>query len=369
MERKRVLLDCRMYGMSGVGRYIENLLSQIIKARLNDFVFDLLDYNDKLIKYRGNKNINEIIESNLKPLSLRESIIGTWFFKKMSNKYDLIHFTHFNIPLIIPKNSIITIHDLIPVKLPQYFPWYKSQYLKKLLQRNFKRVKKIIAVSQYTANDIFNIFHVDNQKVEIIYEQVKAKTVQSTSKWKKKFGDYFLYVGNRKEHKNIDTAIKAFDKIFDVNKNYKFVIVGKKFKDYDYVDKTLKEVRNRNNFVTMEKVTDKELWEIYTDAYAFISVSKYEGFGLPVIEAMNFKKPCIVSKTTALGEITDDAALKVNPKDIKTIEDAILALINDKELYNRLSKKSEERSKYFTKYDEISRVLRVYKNVLYDTVK
>ena len=111
---KRILIDCRMYGMSGIGRYIESLIKQIIEEDNVPYEISLLSYDNNLEKFKKEKNIKQIINVNLKPLSIQEILEGTFFFSRISKKYDLVHFTHTNIPFKIPSNSIITIHDLTP---------------------------------------------------------------------------------------------------------------------------------------------------------------------------------------------------------------------------------------------------------------
>ncbi|PWJ88101.1 glycosyltransferase involved in cell wall biosynthesis [Oceanotoga teriensis] len=358
---KKILIDCRMYGMSGIGRYTENLIRQIINEEKVPFEISLVSYNNNLDKFKNYKNIKEIININIKPLSIKEIFIGTLFFKKMSKKYDLIHFTHTNIPFIVPKKSIITIHDLIPIILKKYFNKLKSLWLYFILNWNKNNFKKIISVSKSTKQDLINVFKIHNENIEIIYEKIMLDYNYSTER---KIEKYFLYVGNRKKHKNLTTTIRVLDDIFDIYPNYKFYIVGRKFEEYDYIDKEISKCNNKENFIQLTNVNDEELYKIYKNAFLFIFLSEYEGFGIPPLEAFSFGVPTIASNNSSIKEVVKEGGVLVNEFCEKEIYETILKVIENDNFYKRLVKGTNKNFFRFKNYEEINFLFELYENIV-----
>ncbi len=363
-----VVLDCRMYGMSGVGRYIENLIDEIVKSNTKNYNFVLVGYKGNVDKYKNSQNILDVLSTNLKPFSLSELLFGMFFFRKLAKKYSLVHFTHINFPLIVPKNAIITFHDLIPLIFPQYFSKPKLIVYKLLLALNKNRFRRFIAVSQSTKNDLVRTLNIHESKIDVIYEKTTLfknySVVNEHCKLNELPDKYLLYVGNRKRHKNLEFMIKVTDKIFDHFPDFKFIITGSRFENPDFVDDLLTKVRNKNNFIQIIHPSDEELICLYKKAYALLFISKYEGFGIPVIEASFFGIPSIVSNVSSLPEITRDSAILVNPEDEKDAFDKIYKLISDKTLRDELSKKAKENYEWFKNYPEIELLLETYEKAL-----
>jgi len=357
-----------MYGMSGVGRYIENLIDEIIKSNITDYEFVLIGYKGNIEKYKNSPNIIDVLNTNLKPFSLSELLFGMFFFKRLAKKYSLVHFTHINFPLIVPKNTVITFHDLIPLIFPQYFSKLKLIVYKLLLSLNKNRFARFIAVSHSTKNDMVNIIKIDENKIDVIYEKMtlfKNYPVDSEScEFDKLPEKYFLYVGNRKRHKNLELMIKVMDKIFDHFPDFHFVIAGSRYENTDFVDELLEKVKNKNNFIQIIQPSDEKLICLYRKAYALLFLSKYEGFGIPVIEAAFFGVPSVVSNVSSLPEIARNSAVLVNPNNENDAFEKIYKLITDKSLRDELSKKAKENYEWFENYPEMEFLLETYEKAL-----
>lgn len=363
-----VVLDCRMYGMSGVGRYIENLIDEIVKSNTKNYNFVLVGYKGNVDKYKNSQNILDVLSTNLKPFSLSELLFGMFFFRKLAKKYSLVHFTHINFPLIVPKNAIITFHDLIPLIFPEYFSKFKLIVYKLLLVLNKNRFARFIVVSRSTKSDMVRLLRIAESKIDVIYEKTTLFKDYSVDNEHCEFDKlpekYFLYVGNRKRHKNLELMIKVMDKIFEHFPDFHFVIAGSRYENTDFVDDLLEKVKNKNNFIQIILPRDEELICLYKKAFALLFLSKYEGFGIPVIEAAFFGVPSVVSNVSSLPEIARNSAVLVNPDDENDAFNKISRLITDKNLRYELSKKAKENYEWFKSYPEIELLLETYEKAL-----
>ncbi|GAB6190176.1 glycosyltransferase family 1 protein [Marinitoga arctica] len=362
MYKRVVALDCRMYGMSGIGRYTENLLNQIINNNIEDFEFVIIDYNNKLKNISNGKNIKKIINIDLKPFSIKEFLYGQLYFNNIAKQVDLIHFLHINTPFFFPKNSVFTIHDLIPIIKRDYFQPHKVLVYEKLMKRIASKSKFIITVSNNTKKDLNHIFNVESKKVKTVYEKISIKFPQKNNRFN--FKNYFLYVGNRKKHKNLPLAIQILDNVFNIYPEFYFIIVGKRDYEFDEVDKSLLKVKHKKNFIQIVDADDGDLLHLYKNALALIFLSEYEGFGIPPLEAAYFGVPTIASNTSAIPEVVRTGGILVNTEDKKEIYNAIIRIIKNISLRRQLSEESLRNYKYFSTYPELEKIIEIYKQIL-----
>ncbi len=242
----------------------------------------------------------------------------------------------------------MTIHDLSFYRYPEDFR--KIDLFKLINGTNYsiKKATRIIAVSQATKNDILKIYHLPQEKVAVIYNGFEKPKLKWGKTLRKVPKNYFLYVGTLQPRKNIITLIRAFYEIQKKYDDFELIIAGKKGWMYESL---FQEVLNlglsRKVFFT-DYVTDKQLIFLYRHAYAFIMPSLYEGFGIPILEAMSYGCPVISSYTSSLPEVGGDACLYFNPLDVNDLIKKIEQLINDKKLRNDLIKKGEKRIKFFS---------------------
>lgn len=363
--KKTIALDCRMIGKSGVGRYVESILDQITTKDIEDFQFILVGSLRRLSEYESKKNIAGVEPYEIEPLSIKDTILGTSFFRRLSNRVDLVHFTHINIPLMVPANSIVTVHDLTPLILKDLFPLSKRLLLSFLLRFNKRRIKRFIAVSKSTKNDLIKLLRIRPDKIEVVYERVSSKLVSCERKLPEelKGKKYFLYVGNRKKHKNLDTAVKAFDIFFDEHPDWRFVIAGRKDTSRDYVDESIENSRNRSCFIQYEGPSDEVLAGLYSNTKAVVLLSLYEGFGLPVIEGFAFGKPAIVSNSSSLPEIVGDAGIVVSTNGFYLLPNVVSRVANEPFFYESLCVEAAKKSCFFETYNGLERLQTLYESI------
>ncbi len=391
----KIFMDARLMFYAGVGRYQRELLINIFKNKedigLNKNYAGINKKNHKKgskinrnetknLKFfiLGDKNkINDFIISNdlpfenfivinnkAKKYSFLEQVSLSYVFLKYRKKVNLFFFPHFNISIFyIPKNSVVTVHDLTYFHYSKYFGIFKAFAAKLLLQRVLKKTKKIITVSNFVKQDIINMFgyikSVDlKNKIKVIYEghnsifnQKSISDDKEVFHRKDNFSirPYILYLGNRKKHKNILGLIKTY-KIVKKDDNFKdleLILIGSKFKKVDFIDKFIKKEKI-SGVIQLSNLKDEEIRSYYSNALAFTFFSISEGFGLAPLEAAASGAPLILANAGALPEVFKNAAIFVDPLNELEMANAIKKVISDEKFRNELKKSSFELAKRYS---------------------
>jgi glycosyltransferase involved in cell wall biosynthesis len=327
----KIGIDCRIYSpkYTGIGRYVFELirnLEQIDKEHEYILFFNKPEHDGFIPK---SPRFTKVLV-NATHYSLSEQ---TSFLKALNaQKMDLMHFPHFNKPLLYRKPYIVTIHDLTlhyyPHKSYTSTPTLKSstkiKAYKTLMNSAIKHAKKIISVSQHTAEDIKKETHVDPSKIAVIHEGVPIEFKKNhtfkiqNSEFKIPLSPYLLYTGVWRSHKNLLNLIRAFSKIKKTEggvpqphiiKNIQLVLTGRVDPAYPEIPKLISDLGLTEHVKTPGRVSDQELRYLYQNAHGFIMPSLYEGFGLPPLEAQAYNIPVASSNRASLPEVLGDSAL------------------------------------------------------------
>lgn len=278
-----------------------------------------------------------------------------FIFKK--NKPDIFFSPTHYLPAFLPFKSAISIMDLSYMHFPQLFKKRDLYQMKFWTKLSVRKAKKIFTISNASKSDIIKIYRVPESKVVVTYPGIKLKTQMSNLKTttqnlkllKDKYeieGEYVLFVGTLQPRKNIKRLIEAFSKLSE--KGMKLIIVGKKGWMYEEILEAPKKfgVEDKVNF--LDFVTDEELSALYKNALCIVLPSLYEGFGLPVLEAMQNGCPVITSNISSLPEAGGDAALYFDPLDVDDIADKIQKVISNKKLRTDMIEKGYKQIKKFS---------------------
>jgi glycosyltransferase involved in cell wall biosynthesis len=246
---------------------------------------------------------------------------------------------------------IITIHDLNFEHNPKDLPWLVSRYFRFFFPKFARKAKKIITVSEYSKEDICTTYGIKKEKVEVIYNAANTAfrqlTEQEICDTKNEFtagNDFFIFVGSLHPRKNIQNLIYAFELFCVSNKSIKLVIVGSDmWKENNLVISD--EVRKQLIFTG--HIENTQLTKLMGSALALTYIPYFEGFGIPLVEAMNCGIPIIAANTTCLPEIAKDAAIYCNPFDVNDIAEKMLLVNSNSIIREDLATKSLQRSKYF----------------------
>lgn len=338
--------------MEGFGNYTLELVTRITKAQ-PEHTFIL--YFDRPIDPQFQFGSNVICKSVFPPTRhpFLYIIWFQWRLKKAIKKdqLDVFWTPDGMFPLGVSTPILATIHDLnfehFPQDLPKWVAWYYKKYFPYFSQK----ANKIITVSQSTKEDIISTYHIQQEKVKVIYNGVNdlyrplSKEEKHSVHLKHQLTKpYFLFVGSLHPRKNIQRLLQAFDLFAQNNADTDLVIVGAAM--WNNQTFTIKpELVNRIHF--MGHLKTQTLAEIMASAEAFVYVPYFEGFGMPLAEAMACQTPIIAGNKSCLPEIAADAAHFVDPFNVQEIANGMLQLKNDVALQSQLIKAGQQRVKDF----------------------
>jgi glycosyltransferase involved in cell wall biosynthesis len=314
----RIGIDCRLWEQTGVGRYTKNIVLNLQKIdSKNQYVLFVRQEDIKKIQAIITNPKWKVIETNIKWHSLSEQLKFPQIIQ--NEKLDLMHFPYFSVPIFYNKPYVVTIHDLIINHFSTgkastlFYPLYlaKRQAYKFVIEKAAKKAVKIIAPSMATKQEIMEHFKIAENKIDVIYEGANLGVNHQSPAASKKYGKYFLYVGNAYPHKNLERLIAAFRKIAYEQQDLKLILVGQK----DYFYQRLEKENFLDKIIFYGKASDRELADLYANAICLVAPSLMEGFGLPVLEAMSLKCLVVASDIPAFREVAGDAAIYFNPKD------------------------------------------------------
>lgn len=315
----KIAVDARMYNMSGIGTYIQNLMKNNC-------------YKIALGKKEEIENIKEIenfIEFDVGVYGIKEQL--KFPYKELKKlKPDILHIPHYNVPIFYRGDMIVTIHDLTHIVYSEFLSNKFAKYYAKLMMKiAIKKAKFIFTVSENTKKDILKYFKVKEDKIKVIQLGVKESIEEKSKEEIEYLYDKFnipkqkkilMYVGNLKPHKNLERLLKAFSKID--NKDCVLLLVGKAFEDYE-LNKKEQELKIEDKVIHTGIVTEKELCDLYNLADLFVFPSLYEGFGLPIIEAMKCGTKVVSSNSSSLPEVGGDKIPYFNPENIEEMSEVI----------------------------------------------
>jgi glycosyltransferase involved in cell wall biosynthesis len=252
--------------------------------------------------------------------------------------------------------QVIVMHDLAFEHFTDHIDFISSNYYRYFMPRFAAKAAHIATVSEFSKKDILKFYGVPPQNVDVVYNGAKevykpvSEKVKATVKQSLTAGnDYFIYVGSIHPRKNVARLLQAFDAFKSATgSNFRLVLVGRKAWAFEDVERALNQMKFKNDVVFKGHVPPDSLAEILASAYAMVYVSLFEGFGIPIIEALSCEVPVITSNTTSMPEAAGDAALLVNPESVNDIATAMQRMVLEPELRNALIEKGKVQLKKFS---------------------
>ncbi len=372
----RIGIDARKVRDFGIGVYVSNLIHGLARleaereAGANEYVL-FVRPEDRDFAADLPASFRCVVERS--PVySLREIGMMTWRISR--SRLDLYHATHYVLPAVVPCPTVVTIHDIIHLLYPGFLPnRAASLYAQRMFRHSVGRANRIIAVSQNTSSDVLDYFDVPAEKIQVVYNGVEdrfrdllsAKDLAARLKEVGVRQPYLLFVGNPKPHKNLDRVIKAYARArsragFDAP----LVCVGARPGSDFKLERRARQLGVGDHVQLVGHVPASALPALYQAASLFLYPTLYEGFGLPVVEAMASGTPVITSNTSSLNEIANGYAELVNPLEVDEIATAIELCMKDRDHARQLADRATSRAAGFQWRTTAENTLAIYRDVL-----
>jgi glycosyltransferase involved in cell wall biosynthesis len=363
----RIAIDARKLRDFGIGTYVRNLLAELSRQDDGAAYVVLCQPGDvEFVRSLGSR-FTALIE-RARNYSVREQVsvpVALW-----QSRVDLFHAPHYVVSPLTRCPYVVTIHDCIHLRFPQYLPSKAAHvYARMMMSLSAKRAKRVLTVSQASKDDIVHYLGTPPEKVEVIYNALDERlaeppTADEVSRVRERFlltSPFILYAGNIKPHKNVDRLIEAYAilrrrGIGDV----KLLIIGDEISKYKHLRRLVHRFQLHQHVRFFGFVPDETLAVLYRLATTFVFPSLYEGFGLPPLEAMAAGAPVITSNVSSLPEVVGDAAVLIDPMDPRAIADAMARVLTDDALRAELIRRGHERVKAFSWTRSVARVRQVY---------
>jgi len=289
----------------------------------------------------------------------------------LTGPVELFHSPDFVLPPLAKAASVVTIHDLSFMRLPQCSPQALLDYLLRSVPRSARRANAILADSESTRRDVIDLLGVDANKVHVVYAGVDARFTPQPSAAVHDVcarygitGSYVLAVGTLQPRKNYPRLLEAFAALRQrLACTHQLVIVGGRGWLYEEIDAAITCLSLADNVLMLGFVPDTDLPALYSGAELLAFPSLYEGFGLPALEAMACGTPVVASTAPSLPEVCGNAALLVCPTDTMALADAMEQVLTDEALATRLAERGRERARQFRWEDAAADLLKVYQAV------
>lgn len=301
----------------------------------------------------------------LKPKQFWTRLALPFYLFTVRSKPDLIFSPTHYIPRFSPVKRIVTIFDLAFLHFPESFLKKDLWQLTNWTKFSVENADHIVTISNFSKQDITQEYGIDKKKITVaypgfddqMYQQIKdVNKIQKIQKKYKTGQNYIIYIGTIQPRKNLIRLMEAVSRIENLN----LAVVGKQGWKYEEVLETPKKLGIKDKVKFTGFVPTEDLPCLLSGAQAFVLPSLYEGFGIPVMEAMACGTPVIVSNVSSLPEVVGKAGLLVDPYSVDQIEQAIRTIVTDKKLHQKYSRMGLQQAKKFSRDKMAKTVLKVF---------
>jgi glycosyltransferase involved in cell wall biosynthesis len=369
----RIGIDARKLTDFGIGSYVRNLLESIARRPESAaYRFRVYVHPEDRPALPALPENFEIVEEASPGYSLSELTRFAW--RLFRDRLDLFHATHYVIPPLHRTRAVVTIHDIIHVLYPQFLPNRAALlYARIMIRRALSRADRIVTVSYNSKRDLVDYFGIPPSRIEVVYNGVadrfhpdvpRAERDRVTAKYALP-RPYLLFLGGEKPHKNVRNVIRAFAEARRERAlPHALVLAGPMPKNRSRVDALISALDLDSRVFRTGIVPEEDLPGLFAGADAFLYPTLYEGFGLPVIEAMACGIPVLTSATSALQEIAGGYAYLVDPMDVDKIARGIIDLATDPRRRAEFAELGKRRARDFSWDRAAEQTLKIYAEAL-----
>jgi len=351
--------------LDGIGRLSYEVVRRLAVLRLDDTIYCIYDrHHDVYFDFGDNVKHVSI------GLPARHPVLWKlWFdysIPKFLNKINADHFISLDgyncLKSDVP--SVIIAHDIAPIHFPQHMKSSHARYYQRYLPLFLEKADAIVANSAFTKKDVVDTLGVDADKIHVAtsglnayFKPLDGKVIEASRNKYVSGKPYFIFTGTRSPRKNLIRLIQAFEQVKERHDlPHQLLIVGRSgWKDGDVVNKVM-ESDYEQEIKLLENIDDVTMAKLVAAADASVFVSLYEGFGLPIIEAMACHVPVITSNVSSMPEVAGDAAVIVDPYDVNAIAEAMREVVSDETLRTSLIEKGAKHCQQFNWDDQANMI-------------
>lgn len=360
------------FNRSGLGNYSRHTISILSRFASENEYFLFTPSTKNSIEFEKKPNIRVKTAKGLYKIFPRPwrsyKIVGDL----QKNNIDVYHGLSNELPYNIKKSgipSVVTIHDLIFLRYPDFYHGHDRKIYKSKFLKSCENANRIIAISEQTKKDIVHFFNIPEHKIDVVYQGCdpsfnKKPDEIKLNEIKVKYNlpdEFILNVGTIEERKNIFSVIKSLNE----NKiTIPLVIVGKKTAYYTKIREYISQHKMHNQILFYHDVPFKDLPGFYQLSDIFIYPSLFEGFGIPILEAISSGIPVITNKEGCFKEAAGEYSLLIDAQNSDEIAHSINRVLNDTELRNKMTLKSSDYNKMFSEENINKNLIHVYNKAL-----
>lgn len=334
--------------MSGVGYYTARLMESLANGAGEGVLERLVVLSNRRVNVPENVRVEVYGRRRLGVRSLWMQLVLPRILSEL--KPDLVHFTNYLAPVMARVPYVVSFHDMTLSLFPGYHTLKKRLLTSSLIPLVARRARLILTPSASTRRDVVRLLGIAPQRVRVI-PYAAAPLFRPAREGAELLGaryglrpPYFLYVGTLEPRKNLVRALRAFAPVAATRPDQRFVFVGERGWKYQEVLREARRPELAGRVLFLGYVPEEHLPLLYTHASALVYPSLYEGFGLPVVEAMACGTPVLTSRSSSLAEIAEGSALLVDPEDETALAEGLRALSGDPELRRALAHRGLERA-------------------------
>jgi glycosyltransferase involved in cell wall biosynthesis len=364
----RVAIDARKLHDFGIGTYIRNLLRHLARLDHSSEFLLLTTEADLGIAAALGPNFRTILEPSGN-YSIAEQVHIPWLLWK--EKPDVYHATHYVLPPAVPCPAVVTIHDCIHLRFPEYLPNRLAYlYARASIWAAAHRASRILTVSEASKEDILHYVHVPPDRITVTYNALDEQfggtpgvgDIELVRERYQLHHPFVLYVGNIKPHKNLVRLIDAFAGLRrDGFPDLTLLIIGDEISKLPALRHAVHTHKLHKHVRFLGFLSDHTVAALYRLASLFVFPSLYEGFGLPPLEAMASGTPVVTSNVSSLPEVAGDAAALVDPYDTVDIKEGMKRVLTDAPLRESLVRKGLLRARHFSWETSVAQTLATYR--------
>jgi glycosyltransferase involved in cell wall biosynthesis len=373
--RLHIVMDARRIRDFGIGTYIRSLVHALGAIdRDNQYTLVTAPADARLLAGLP-ENFRSAVYAR-EDLSILDHITFPMFLRGLSP--DLVHIPLNRVPLLMIRPYVVTIHDMANLLFEEEYGNFRMQLRRYRFRRGLTRANCVIAVSDATRRDVQNMMGVPPERIRRVYNApdpgFRVGDAEGQHEQQQRIMEryqinypFLLYAGNIRRHKNVPRLVEAFAVVREqlashpVFKDLRLVIIGDTISQYPAVRQTVIKSRVEHVVRFLGFVPFETLRCFYETAAAFVFPSRYEGFGLPPLEAMACGAPVVASNVSSLPEVVGDAAILVNPENVFDIARGIRDVLLDEPLREDLIRRGRRQAARFNWERTARQVLEIYR--------